>query len=287
MQTRPFGKTGQEFPILSFGAQRIVDDHNCSEEQAVEILNHAIDSGIRYFDTAWIYSAGQSEQRVGLVARDRRKEMWIATKAWDRTRDGALKQLDESLNRLQTDHVNEWRIHNVKSMADLDSAFAPGGVIEAMVRAKEQGLVEHISISGHTDPRVQIEALRRFDFDSVLVAVSALDHFIYSFAEDFLPVANAKGTATIGMKVFAFGKLAQVYDRALRYTLALPVSTVIVGCSTMKELEDDLAVANSFKPMTGPERLEFFREILPLVSPANQPWKANDWGKPTGWNTPD
>ena len=283
MQTRPFGRTGEEFPILSFGAQRIVDEHDCTEEQAVAILNRAIDAGIRYFDTAWIYSKGQSEQRVGLVARHRRKEMWIATKAWDRTRDGALRQLDESLARLQTDHVNEWRIHNVASMEDLDKAFAKGGVLEAMASAKAQGMVRHISISGHTNPQVQVEALRRFEFDSVLVAVSALDHFIYSFAEEFLPVANAKGVATIGMKVFAFGKLAHVWDRALRYTLGLPVSTVIVGCSTMEQLEDDLAVAERFTPMTGPERLEFFGEILPLVSPASQPWKANDWGTPTGW----
>ncbi len=287
MQTRPFGKTGEKFPILSFGAQRIVDEQNCSEDQAIAILNRAIDAGIRYFDTAWIYSKGQSESRVGLVAKKRRKEMWIATKAFDRTRDGALKQLDESLARLQTDHVDEWRMHDVKSMEDLDSCFAKGGVMEAMLKAKEQGMVRHISISGHTNPRVQIEALRRFDFSSVLMAASALDHFIYSFAEEFLPVANAKGTATIGMKVFAFGKLAHVYDRALRYTLGLPVSTVIVGCSTMEQLEKDLAIAENFVPLSGPERLELFKEIIHLAVPPNMAWKATGWVNPTEWSKRD
>ncbi len=284
MKTRPFGKTGESFPILSFGAQRIVDDHDCSEEQAIAILNTAIDRGIRYFDTAWVYSAGQSEERVGKVAKDRRKEMWIVTKAVDRTRDGARRQLEEGLNRLQTDYVNEWRMHNVKSFEDLDSCFAKAGVLEAMVKAKEEGLVRNISISGHTDPQVQIEALNRFDFDSVLVAVSVLDHFIYSFAEEFLPVANAKGVATIGMKVFALNRLGHLYDRALRYTLGLPVSTVIVGCSTMEELENDLKVAENFVPLSGPERLELFQEILPMVKPQNMPWKANEWSNPTGWN---
>jgi aryl-alcohol dehydrogenase-like predicted oxidoreductase len=283
METRPFGSTGESFPILSFGAQRVVDEHDCTEEQAVAILNRALDRGIRYFDTAWFYSRGQSEQRVGLVAKQRRQEMWIATKTTDRTRDGARRQLEESLARLQTDYVDEWRLHNIWGFGELDKCFAPGGAMEAMLQARDEGLVRHISISGHTDPQIQIEALRRFNFDSVLVAVSVLDHFVYSFAEEFLPVANAKGAATIGMKVFALGKLAHVYDRALRYTLGLPVSTVIVGCSTMEQLENDLEVAESFAPLSGPERLAFFAEMLPLVTPQNLPWKAADWMNPVEW----
>jgi aryl-alcohol dehydrogenase-like predicted oxidoreductase len=284
METRPFGSTGERFPILSFGAQRIVDEHNCSEEQAIAILNAAIDRGIRYFDTAWVYSHGQSEERVGRVAKERRKEMWIATKAWDRTRDGALRQLEESLTRLQTDHVDEWRLHNVWSFDELDKCFADDGAIQALVRAREEGLVRYASISGHTDPQIQIEALRRFPFDSVLIAVSVLDHFIFSFAEEFLPVANSRGVATIGMKVFGLGKLGHVYDRALRYTLGLPVSTVIVGCSTMEELEKDLDIAEQFVPVSGPERLAFFQEMMALVTPQNMPWKAADWNNPVAWN---
>jgi len=283
METRPFGRTGERFPILSFGAQRIVDEHDCSEEQAIAILNRAIDRGIRYFDTAWIYSWGQSEQRVGKVAKHRRQEMWLATKAWERTRDGARRQLEESLTRLQTDHVDEWRLHNIWDLAELDKCFAPDGALQAMIQARDEGLVRYISLSGHANPQVQIEALRRFPFDSVLIAVSVLDHFIYSFAEEFLPVANAQGVATIGMKVFALGKLAHVYDRALRYTLGLPVSTTIVGCATMEELEKDLAIAEHFVPLSGPERLAFFREVLPLVTPQNMPWKAADWGNPVEW----
>ncbi|MDY7042448.1 MAG: aldo/keto reductase [Chloroflexota bacterium] len=285
METRPFGSTGERMPILSFGAQRIVDEHNCTEEQAVAILNTALDRDVRYFDTAWIYSRGQSEERVGKVAKHRRQEMWIATKAWARTRDGALRQLEESLTRLQTDYVDEWRLHNVWGFDELDKCFAPDGAIQAMIQAREEGLVRHISISGHTDPQVQVEALRRFPFDSVLIAASVLDHFIYSFAEEFLPVANAKGVATIGMKVFALGKLGHVYDRALRYTLGLPVSTVIAGCSTMEELEKDLKIAENFVPLSGPERLAFFSEMLPLVTPQNVRWKAADWNNPSGWKS--
>ncbi|MFN2291907.1 MAG: aldo/keto reductase [Anaerolineae bacterium] len=283
METRPFGRTGESFPILSFGAQRIVDDEGCSEDQAIEILNTALDRGIRYFDTAWAYSRGQSEQRVGLVAKHRRDEMWIATKTTDTRRDGARQQLEESLARLQTDHVDEWRLHNVYSFERLDQMTAKGGALEAAIQARDEGLVRFISISGHTDPQIQIEALHRFPFDTTLVAASVLDHFIYSFAEELLPVATQRGVGVVGMKIFGYKKLAHVADRALQYALALPLTTVIAGCSTMAQLEADLAVAEHFAPMTGSERLAFFGEVLPLVDPSNMPWKADDWGNPTEW----
>ncbi len=285
METRPFGKTGERMPILSLGCQRLVDEEGCSEEQAEAILNRALERGIRYFDTAWAYSKGQSEQRVGLVAKHRRKEMWIATKTWDTTRDGARRQLDESLMRLQVDHVDEWRLHNVYDFERLDAMTGPDGALQAAIQARDEGLVRFISISGHSNPQVQVEALRRFPFDSALVAVSVLDHFIHSFAEEFLPVAQHRGVGVVGMKVIGYKALSHVADRALRYALGLPLTTVIVGCSTMEQLEADLAVAEGFVPMSGPERLAFFREMLPLVKPENMPWKASEWGNPTQWKS--
>lgn len=283
METRQFGNTGQSFPILSFGAQRIVDEEGCDEDQALQILNTALDRGIRYFDTAWAYSHGQSEERVGQMAKHRRQEMWLVTKTWDSTRDGARRQLEESLTRLQTSHVDEWRLHNVWGFDRLDEITGKGGALQAAVQAREEGLVRNISISGHTDPQVQIEALRRFPFDTALVAVSVLDHFVYSFAEEFLPVAARKGVGVVGMKIFGYKKLAHVADRALRYALGLPLTTVIAGCSTMAELEADLSVAESFTPMTGAERLALYQDVLPLVKPENMPWKSSDWENPTEW----
>lgn len=283
MEIRPFGKTGESFPILSFGGQRIVDEHHCTEEEAIEIVNTAIGRGIRYFDTAWIYSKGQAETRLGKVVKHRRREMWIATKTVDTTRDGARRQLEESLTRLQTDHVDEWRLHNVYDYARLDAFTNKGGALEAAVKAREEGLVRFISISGHSDPQVLVEALERFPFDSALVALSALDHFVLSFAEEFLPVANAKGVATIGMKVVGLGTLTHEVERSLRYSFALPVSTVILGMETMAQLEHNLAIAESFKPMTDEERLAFFKDIISLVRPEKMAWKAADWNKPVEW----
>ena len=249
----------------------------------MRMVNYALDHGIRYFDTAWVYSQGQSEERVGKVAKQRRGEMWIATKTRGRTRAEALTQLEESLGRLQTDHVDEWRMHNIWNMEELDKLTAPGGALEAAVQARQQGKVRYISMSGHRNPQVQVEALRRFPFDSMLVALSALDHFILSFAEEFLPVANAKGIAVIGMKAMGLAKLGPYYERALRYSLALPVSTTIVGMESMDQLRRNLAVAEDFTPLSDEEKLEFFKEIIPLATPQVMKWKAQDFENPVAW----
>jgi len=182
---------------------------------------------------------------------------------------------------LQTDHVNEWRLHNVWDYARLDAFTGKGGALEAAVQARDEGLVRNISISCHTDPQILIEALSRFPFDSALIALSALDHFMLSFAEEFLPTANAKGVGTIAMKVLGLGSLTHEVERSLRYAFSLPVSTVIVGMETMAQLEQNLAIAEAF--MTDAERLAFFRDIIHLVRPQNMKWKAPDWGNPTEW----
>lgn len=283
METRPFGKTGESFPILSFGGQRIVDAHHCTEEQAIEIVNTAIDRGIRYFDTAYVYSDGQAESRLGQVVKTRRAEMWIATKTADTTYDGACRQLETSLRRLNTDHVNEWRLHNVWDYARLDAFTGKNGALEAAVRAREQGMVRYISISCHTDPQIMVEALDRFPFDSVLMDASVLSHFMLSFDQEFLPVAISKGVATIGMKVLGIGSLVHEVERSLRYAFGLPLSTVIVGMESMAQLEQNLAIAESFTPLTDEERLEFFKDIIPLVTPQKMSWKATSWENPTEW----
>jgi hypothetical protein len=194
-----------------------------------------------------------------------------------------LRQLETSLRRLHTDHVDEWRLHNVWDYARLDAFTGKGGALEAAIQAREEGVVRYISISCHTDPQILVEALDRFPFDSALIALSALDHFMLSFAEEFLPVANDKGIATIGMKVLGLGSLTHEVERSLRYALGLPVSTVIVGMESMSQLEQNLRIAESFTPMTDEERLAFFKDIIPLVRPDKMKWKASDWDNPRKW----
>lgn len=284
MEQRPYGRTGEKFAILSFGAQHIVDGKGCSEKDAIRIINYAVDHGIRYFDTAWLYGDGQSEERIGMVAKSRRKEMWIATKTLGRTRHAARKQLDVSLKRLQTDYVDEWRMHYVYDFDELDKITGPGGALETAVEARKAGLIRFISISGHNNPQVLAEALNRFPFDSVLCPTSVLDHFIMSFAEELLPVAKAKGVAVTGMKLLGLGKLADIYERALRYAFGLPVDTAVVGMETLEQLKRNIKVAETYRPLSDAERLELFKEVLPRVTPANVSWKAGDWDNPVEWD---
>ena len=184
---------------------------------------------------------------------------------------------------MQSDYVNEWRLHNVWDFSRLNEFTGKGGGLEAAIQARDEGLVKNISISCHTDPQILVEALKRFPFDSALISVSALDHFILSFVEEFLPIANAQGVATIGMKVLGFGSLTHEVERALRYAFGLPLSTVIVGMESMAQLEQNLAIAESFKPLSDVERLAFFQEIISLATPENLRWKADDWENPKEW----
>ena len=280
MEERPYGNTGEKFPILSFGAMHL---GGIPEADAVKLVNYAIVKGIRYFDTAFWYGDGQSEERLGKAFGPRRKDIWIATKTMDRTRRGARKQLETSLKRLRTDHVDEWRMHYVWSYAELDKITAPGGALEAAVKAREEGLVRFISISNHGNPGVQVEALKRFPFDSMLFPVSVLDRFILSFVDEVLPAAKAKGVAVAGMKILALGRLSHIYDRALRYAFGLPIDTAVVGIASLDDLRRDLKVAENYRPLDDEERLSLYKEVLPLVTPENMPWKAEDWNNPVEW----
>jgi aryl-alcohol dehydrogenase-like predicted oxidoreductase len=283
LQTRPFGRTGASLPCLGLGCQRLVDASNCTAGDAGRILETAYELGIRYFDTAWVYGLGQAEERLGRLARTQRNSVWLATKTTHRTEDGALRQLEDSLTRLQTDHVDEWRLHNLASFDDLDECFRPDGVIHAALRAKEQGLTRFIGISGHTHPRVLIEALKRFPFDSALFPGSVLDHFVHPYEDGFLAAANAAGVATVAMKILGGGTLRPLSASALRYTMGLPVSMVLAGCSRIDELVELVEHARHFVTLDENERLELFEKARPLVTPRNVPWRAVDWGKAGTW----
>ncbi len=278
MEERSFGKTGLKFPILSFGAQHICESDGCTEQEAKKIINYALEHGVRYFDTAHWYGGGESEERLGKVAKLRRKEMWIATKTLDRTRRGSRKQLEVSLKRLQTDYVDEWRMHYVSTFKDLDEITSAGGALETALKARDEGLVRYISMSNHENPQVQVKALDLFSFDSMLFPVSVMDRFILSFVDELLPFAKAKGVAMVGMKALGLGRLAHIYEKALRFAFSQMLDTVVVGATSLEHIKKNLAVANFYKPLTDSEKLELYKEILPLVTPENVPWKAQGWG---------
>lgn len=253
MPARPFGRTGHRVRLFSLGGQAVLETPG-TEEVSLAILNRAIDLGVNYLDTARRYGRGTSEGYVGRVMKTRRREVFLASKTRERTYDGAMRELDESLAALQTDHLDLWQCHNVMHDAELDQMFAKDGVLRAMEKAREQKVVRFAGITGHYDPHVLRRGIERYPFDTILMALNAADRHRASFIENLLPVAVGKGMGIVGMKIPARGRLlreggvATMRD-AMRYVLTLPVSTVIVGVDTVAELEENVAIAREFQPL--------------------------------------
>jgi len=272
MPTRNLGRTGYRVGIFSLGGQAAIEQPD-NEAVAVPIVERALDLGVNYLDTAAAYggTARWSQRYYGQVMRTRRAEAFLASKTNDRTRDGSLRLLEESLRLLNTDHLDLWQLHNLSRMDQVDRIFAPDGAVAAQVQAREQGLVRFLGVSGHADPAVLLEVLRRFPYDTVLMSLNAADRHHLSFAEQLLPLAVERQMGIIGMKIPARGRILSSWtpppsaeapppDRAssgtismreaMYYTLSLPVSTVIVGCDSVAQLEENVALARAFTPLT-------------------------------------
>jgi aryl-alcohol dehydrogenase-like predicted oxidoreductase len=253
MPERPLGKTGHSVRIFSLGGQATLEEADRLDD-AVAIINRAIDLGVNYVDTAHVYGKGVSETYYGEVLKTRRKEVFLATKTRDRGYDGSMRQLETSLKRLNTDTIDLWQIHNVRTEEDLEQMFAGDGAVKALEAARDQKIVRFIGVTGHRDPFILKTAIERHPFDSVLVALNAADRHKSSFIENFLPAAVERNMAIIGMKVPARGGIFQpggitTMKEAMSYVLTLPVSTIIVGISTIKELEENVAIAKNFTPL--------------------------------------
>ncbi len=170
--TRPLGRTGHSVTLFALGGEGVLRTHGQAAEAAA-VIERALDCGVNYCDTAPAYSS--SMDYYGAVLGERREEIFLASKTADRTRDGSLRILDDSLRRLRTDRLDLWQLHDLRSMDELDSIFSKDGAIHAFVRARDEQRVRFLGITGHHDPAVLVEAMRRFDFDTVLVALNTAD----------------------------------------------------------------------------------------------------------------
>ncbi len=281
MPTRNLGQTGYRVGLFSLGGQSAIEEvHNA--DVAVPIIDRALDLGVNYIDTSARYGGDErwSERYIGEVMVRRRKEAFLATKTHDRTRDGSLRLLEKSLELLQTDHLDLWQIHNLERMEQVDRIFAPGGAVEALLQAREQKIVRFLGVTGHADPDVLKEAIHRFPFDTILMALNAADPHHLSFASELLPMAVEKKMGIIGMKVPARGRLISTAPhsgsgkgritmrQAMDYVLSLPVSTVIVGCDSIAQLEENIALARSFNPINANEMAALTARTEPIAKEA-------------------
>ena len=200
---RLLGRTGRKVSQFALGGEGVLRTHGRTRE-AVAVIHRALDQGVTYCDTAPAYAG--SLDYYGAALGDRRSEIFLASKTHDRTRDGSLRLLDQSLERARTDHLDLWQLHDLRTLADLQMIFAKGGALEALIQAREQGRVKYLGLTGHHDPAILLEAMRRFNFDTVLVALNAADtHIACLSAQTVLPEAMRQGMGVIGMKVYAAG----------------------------------------------------------------------------------
>jgi hypothetical protein len=252
MPSRPLGRTGHQVAIFSLGGQATLEQTGRgSREDSVAIIHRALDLGVNYCDTAPLY--GPSQDYYGEVMKARRREVFLASKTDERSRDGSLRLLENSLKRLQTDHLDLWQLHHIGSMNDLNAAFSKGGAVEALVAARDQKMVRFVGITGHYDPATLLEGIRRLDFDCILMALNAADRHHLPFQEELLEEAVGKKMGIIGMKVPARGRLLQeaglTMKECVEYVWSLPVSTVIIGCDSIRQLEENVALARDFRPL--------------------------------------
>ena len=253
---RPFGRTGETVSALGMGGFHLGEIG--TEREAISLLHKAVDAGITFMDNAWEYHDGVSETRMGkALANGWRQKVFLMTKVCTHGRDAktAMRMLEESLRRLKTDHLDLWQVHEVAYWGDPERHFAKGGVIEALDRAKQKGLVRFVGFTGHKDPTLHLQMLSHgYPFDSVQMPLNCFDATFRSFEQQVLPEVIRQGIAPIGMKTFggegdAVKKRAATADEALRYAMSLPVAVTVTGVDSMKVLRQNLGVARGFRPM--------------------------------------
>jgi aryl-alcohol dehydrogenase-like predicted oxidoreductase len=258
LPTRVLGRTGAKVPVIAFGCgSRFLMYEN--EDEAVRTLNHVIDSGITYLDTAMDYGKGLSETRVGMVMKSRRKEVWLATKVSPdaRTRDAALREVEKSLKRLQTDHVDLLHLHSLGEEDDLAKIEAKDGAIHALYELREQKVARFVGMTSHTNGAVMAKAIEHNDLDCVQMAMNPSRAL--RFEELALPAAKKKNLGVLLMKVTAQEKLVGAgagkagIEPLIRYALSLPITTAVIGMPKAQFIDQNIAIASAFKPMSAGE----------------------------------
>jgi predicted aldo/keto reductase-like oxidoreductase len=259
MPMRNFGQTGKKITTLAFGCGSRFLMYK-DEAEWTGALNKAYDHGIRYFDTAFDYGRGESETRIGKVLADRRKEIWLTTKLPARKGDEAMRILEGSLKRCQTDHFDLVHIHSLTTEQDLAAIEAKDGVLNALYKMREQKVVHNVGVSCHTDPKVLKTALERNDFNCTQFALNAARIGMAavdgdSFEALALPVALKKKMGIVAMKIFGQDKLKgkATSQQLIRYSLSLPVGAVVIGMPELSMLEQNVATVKAFQPMTRDE----------------------------------
>jgi predicted aldo/keto reductase-like oxidoreductase len=256
---RSLGRTGVEISALGIGGHHLGAFANVDD--AVQMIHAALDRGVNFFDNCWEYYNGLTETILGRALKGRRDEAFLMTKVCThgRTADLAMRMLEESLRRLQTDHLDLWQIHAITYDNDPQLAYAKGGVLEALDQAKKAGKVRFVGFTGHKSPLFHLKMLELgYPFDTVQMPLNPFDYSFHSFENQVLPEVNRRGMAALGMKSMggagdAIKKKLVTAQELLRYAMSLPVATTISGIDTLEVFAQNMEVAEGFQPMTEQE----------------------------------
>jgi aryl-alcohol dehydrogenase-like predicted oxidoreductase len=265
--TRILGKTQQAVTILGLGGEGILRTYR-HEREASAVINRALDLGITYCESARAYDG--SEAYYGKTLKERRQDIFLTSKSHARDRTGALAHLHETLSNMKTDYLDLWQVHDVRDESDIAAIFGPDGAIEAFQEAKQQGKTRFIGVTGHHNPAIIRTCIERFEFDTVLMPVNPAEPAYNSFIDQVLPLAREKNMGIIGMKVYFRGyanKLAHEggMEPFLRFALSQPVTSVVIGCDDVAQLEQNVTFAGSFKPLTNEEQQLLIRDTAPFA----------------------
>jgi predicted aldo/keto reductase-like oxidoreductase len=263
---RRLGKTGLNVTILGLGGEGVLRTFG-NEKDAYRLINRALDLGVTYCESARAYSG--SESYYGLALKERREEIFLASKSHARGKKGALAQLHETLRNMKTERLDLWQIHDVRTGQEIEEIFGKGGAIEAFVEARERGLVRFIGVTGHHDPLIIRRCIERFDFDTVLLPVNPAEPHHKSFIDQVIPLAVERGMGIVAMKVYFRGAAARMapgkLDLFYRYALSHPVTTAVIGCDTVGQLEENVRFASSFTPLTEDEKEMLSGQLSPIA----------------------
>ena len=258
MKYRALGQTGERVSIVGVGGFHLSKPED--PQLAIRIVRTALDNGINFLDNSWDYGEGESERRMGKALRDGyREKAFLMTKIDGRSAKGATTQLEQSLQRLQTDHVDLLQFHEVIRMEEPERIFAPGGALEAMLRARDQGKLRHIGFTGHKSPEIHKHMLdvadhHSFRFDTLQMPLNVMDAHYHSFEHMVLPIAVSKQMGVLGMKPmgdpFILDSETVSARECLRYAMSLLVSVTITGIDSMAVLQQALDVVDDFTPLT-------------------------------------
>lgn len=272
---RTLGRTGEKVSIVGIGGYHL-GAPSVEEQEAIRVVRTALDNGVNFLDNCWDYNDGASEERMGKALRDGyRQKAFLMTKIDGRTKAAAAQQLNDSLRRLQTDHIDLLQFHEVIRETDPQRIFGPGGGMEALLEAKKQGKVRYIGFTGHKSPEIHNKMLEtafahNFTFDAVQMPLNVMDAHFDSFERKTLPILvkheiGVLGMKPIGDKIILHSKTATPVE-CLHYAMNLPTSVVITGCDSMQILQQALDAARSFKPLSEEEVAAVLAKTAPAAT---------------------